>query len=831
MRLWRQLQRYGYVLIAVGIALLIIGLRQLGGLQGAELKAFDRQVRHHTSKDGLSEVVVVGITETDIRSYNRWPLSDGTVAELLAKLQTYDPKVIGLDIYRDIEHPPGQGRLQRQLAKENVYGVYDLGIGVDPDSSSPAPIGMTPDRTGFADFVADTDGVVRRNFMFASVKPDDFYSLGLRVSLHVLRDRYGPNIFDPKGTGLNIAGQLFPTLDANTGGYQNEDMAGYQVLLQYKTQNDGIRQVSLRNVLDDQVDPAWFKDKVVLIGTVAPSIKDIFFTPFTRNSSSVGMTPGVVIHAHVVNQILSIVEKKYSLIWTWNQWQEKCWILLWCLIGGGLAWHIQSLVRLLLTSAIAMLTLTAIGWGLFALDGWIPTIPPALGFSLVASATIAYQVFYRTFYDSLTSLPNRFSSIKQLQHHLDQQNDSKAMVALLLIDLGRFKAVNESLGEKVADRLLQIVAERIVYHLPKASVARVGSDQFIAILPSIHHPQTATDITEHLRSNLMDSISINGNPVKTTISIGIAFHPKGKNYPAHALLQDAYHALGKAKNKGRNSQAIFQEDMRTHSVSQFQLEMDLRDAGEDQQFQLYYQPILDLNIGKIAGFEALIRWQHPNRGLVPPIEFIEIAEDTGMILAMGEWILKEACSQVQQWQQQFPQQPPLFIGVNLSSRQFLQPNLATTIANIVHHYRLDPRGLKLELTESVAMNDVDSAIQQLTYLKDEGLHISLDDFGTGYSSLSYLHRLPIDSLKIDKSFVDRMETNQENENIVGTIVTLAQRLNLDIVAEGVETIDQARLLKGLQCQYAQGYYFSKPVPRNQATKLLSQNKIWQIDDV
>ncbi|MEM6252340.1 MAG: EAL domain-containing protein [Cyanobacteria bacterium P01_D01_bin.156] len=809
------------------MALLIISIRQVGGFQGLELKTFDRQVRHHAISEKAADVVVVGITEADIRYYNNWPLSDATVAALLAQLQTYQPAAIGLDIYRDIEHPPGRDELLQQLAVENVYGVYDVGI--DPDRNSPAPVEMPLERVGFADFVADADGIIRRHFMFASLEPNEFYALSLRLSLHVLRDRYGPDVFQPSASGINIAGKLFPTLSADMGGYHDEDMGGYQVMLQYRARKEVIRQVSLRDVLDGNVQPDWFRNKVVLVGTVAPSVKDTFFTPFNTARRSAPVTPGVVIHAQAVDQILSVVKGEYSLIWSWSQWQEKGWIIAWCLAGGVLTWHIQRLFDLIVVSAIAMLALMSIGWGLFFLGGWIPITPPAIGFALAVSFTIAYQVFYRTFYDPLTCLPNRFSSLKRLQHHLNQQSLRQPMVALLLIDLDLFKAVNESLGAKVADQLLQIIAGRILYHMPEASVARVGGDQFTAILPSITHTQEAITLTKRVRNGLSETIQINDQSVRATISIGIALHSKGQGYSAHALLQDAHRALGKAKKKGRDCHEVFNENMRTHSVSQFQLEMELRYAGEGKQFQLYYQPVIDLNTGEIAGFEALIRWQHPERGLVPPNDFIGLAEDTGLILAMGEWILNEACYQVKQWQQMFPKGQPLFVGINLSSRQFVQRDLATTIADVVQKYQLDPRGLKLELTESVAMENVESAIQQLSQLKKAGLHISLDDFGTGYSSLSYLHRLPIDCLKIDKSFVDHMETNNENEDIVGTIVALAHRLKLDIVAEGVETIEQAFLLKGLQCHYAQGYFFSKPVPMEQATQLLADHKRWSID--
>lgn len=821
--LWRWLQQYGYVLISLGIALAVIGLRQLGGLQTLELKLFDSYVHNSVTNVELPGVVVVGINEVDIR-HNHWPLSDDTVAELLERLQTYQPAAIGLDIYRDIDHPPGRERLAKQLAMENVYGVYDVGL--DPTRSNPPPKGMDPERTGFADFVVDTDGLVRRNFLFASLNPDDFYALGLQLSLHVLRDRYGPDIFKKSLEGLTIAGKLFPTLAPNTGGYQNEDMAGYQVMLQYRSKNEAIRQVSLTDVLKSEVSPAWFKDKVVLIGMVAPSLKDTFFTPLKPQTKDAATTPGVVLHAHVVSQILSVVEGEYALIWSWTQWQETLWIGVWCLLGSVLVWRIQRFVRLTLSSAIALLTLILTGWGMFLHNGWIPVVPAALGFATAVSSTISYQVFYRTFYDSLTSLPNRISSLKRLQYYLNERYGATSMVALLLIDLDLFKSVNDSLGVKVADQLLKVVAERIVRLMPTACAARLGSDQFALILPSVSHTQEAISTTAYLQKSLMDSIHIDGQPVRTTISIGIALHQKGLGYRAHDLLQDAHRALEKAKKLGRNRHEVFNETMRTQSVSQFQLEMELRHAEDDQQFELYYQPIIDLTSGKIAGFEALIRWQHPERGMVPPNKFINIAEDTGMILPLGDWILNEACHQVQQWQEQFPQS--LFMSVNLSSRQFVRKGLATQIAAIVQQYNIAPHCLKLELTESVAMENVDAAIQQLLKLKNEGFRISLDDFGTGYSSLSYLHRLPIDSLKIDKSFVDRMESISENADIVGTIVSLGHRLDLDIIAEGVETLDQAHLLKQLQCQYAQGYYFAKPLPKHQATQFLIQNKRWNI---
>ncbi|MFG6097893.1 CHASE2 domain-containing protein [Leptothoe sp. ISB3NOV94-8A] len=373
---------------ALANALIIIILKFLGVFVPLELYFYDTVTRLSVQKaQPLENIIVVGITEADIRDYNQWPLNDNTVAELLERLQSYKPTVIGLDLVRDIEHPPGQERLARQLAINNVYGIYDVGL--VPTRTISAPEGMNPSRTGFADFVADTDGVIRRNFMFASIKPDEFYALGLQLSLHFLREHYGSNIFHKSSEGLTIADTFFPTLAPNTGGYQNnEDMTGYQVMLQYQIKNEAIRQVSLTDVLENNVDSAWFENKVVLIGTVAPSIKDTLLTSLNTQSGSFSRTPGVILHAHAVTQILSSVLDKKPLIRTTPESLEISLVFICSIFGSFILRNFIQKQRdgvfLILGGTCLIVSIYSVALIYFYL--WIPVVPSAL-----AWATLTYQ--------------------------------------------------------------------------------------------------------------------------------------------------------------------------------------------------------------------------------------------------------------------------------------------------------------------------------------------------------------------------------------------------------------------------------------------------------
>jgi diguanylate cyclase (GGDEF)-like protein len=434
------------------------------------------------------------------------------------------------------------------------------------------------------------------------------------------------------------------------------------------------------------------------------------------------------------------------------------------------------------------------------------------------------QLRHNALYDGLTGLPNRTLFLELLQRSIDRaRRRSGYSFAVLFLDLNRFKVVNDSLGHTTGDKLLIELARRFKSCLrPQDTVARLGGDEFTILLEGITDLNDATRIADRVHRALAYPFNLEGHEVYTSTSIGIAWSEINYDKPED-VLRDADTAMYSAKASG-SSYAAFDRQMHARVVERLQLETDLRLALERQEFQLHYQPIMSLDTGKINGFEALIRWQHPNRGLISPGLFIPVAEENGVILPIGEWTLQEACRQMRQWERQFPERGQLTVNVNLSLKQFMQPNLVRQIEHILAETGVSPNRLNLEITESMVAENAESIVSMLLQLKtlEVGLHI--DDFGTGYSSLSHLHRFPIDALKIDRSFVSNMSADEESLEIVKTIMALAQNLGMAVTAEGVETADQLALLKGLGCKLSQGYYFSRPVDAQKATALILSEK-------
>jgi EAL domain-containing protein (putative c-di-GMP-specific phosphodiesterase class I) len=354
----------------------------------------------------------------------------------------------------------------------------------------------------------------------------------------------------------------------------------------------------------------------------------------------------------------------------------------------------------------------------------------------------------------------------------------------------------------------------------------MGGDEFTVLLEDIIELGDATQIAERIQQTLTIPFNLNGHEVFTTVSIGIAISTIGYDRPED-LLRDADSTMYRAKALGKARCEVFDQSMHDRAMERLQLEIDLRGAIERQELQVYYQPIVSLNSGKVAGFEALLRWQHPTRGFVSPSEFIPIAEETGLIISIGWWVLQQSCWQMRTWSEQFLHKPPLIISVNLSGKQLSQTNLVEKIQHILRDTGLCPESLKLEITESVLVENADAAAAKIKQLKALGIKLSIDDFGTGYSSLSYLHRLPIDTLKIDRSFVNHVDCDPEKIEIIRTIVALAWNLGMDIVAEGVETKKQMFQLQALRCEYAQGYLFSKAVDSQMAEILISSPPEWK----
>lgn len=434
---------------------------------------------------------------------------------------------------------------------------------------------------------------------------------------------------------------------------------------------------------------------------------------------------------------------------------------------------------------------------------------------------IEEQLAHNAYHDALTGLPNRLLFVDRLQQVLARhQRYPKEQFAVLFLDLDRFKVINDSLGHLVGDQLLIEIAKRIQSCLRLGdTVARLGGDEFTILLDSIHHVDDAIAVAERIQAAIQIPLCLNHHEIFTTASIGIALNEVRDMQPEE-LLRNADTALYQAKERGKARHAVFNVEMYDQAVALLQLETDLRWAIERQELRVYYQPIISLATGQITGFEALVRWLHPERGLISPAEFIPVAEETGLITQIGQWVLHKSCQQLHQWQTHFPNSASLTISVNLSSKQLSQVNFVAHIDHILEQTQLTPQSLKLEITESAIMERPDAAANVLEQLRQRGIQLCVDDFGTGYSSLAYLHRFPIDVLKIDRSFTQQMDKQAEGFAIVRAIVTLAENLGLCVVAEGIETAEQLAQLQDLQCDYGQGYFFSTPLNEQAAETLL-----------
>lgn len=426
-------------------------------------------------------------------------------------------------------------------------------------------------------------------------------------------------------------------------------------------------------------------------------------------------------------------------------------------------------------------------------------------------------------HDALTGLPNRTLFLDRLQVSFARASRNfKTKFAVLYLDFDRFKLVNDNFGHLIGDKLLIEISHRLKSIMRESdTIARLGGDEFTMLVEEISSSDEAVQVAERIRKEMAKPFDLNGQDFFATISIGIANWSRDYDQPEF-LLRDADTALYQAKRSGRDGYKVFDKEMHQRALRLLQIETDLRYAIERNEFFLVYQPIVDLIDQKLCGFEALLRWQHPIHGLVPPLEFISIAEETGQILQIGEWVLREACTQLNNWRSKSETSKDLWMSVNVSTKQFTQTDLVSLVAGILEETNLDPNCLKLEVTESAMVENIDFAVDVMSSLKKLGLKLSIDDFGTGYSSLSYLHRLPLSSLKIDRSFVNQMSESVENQEIIKTIVSLAQSLRLEIIAEGVENSSQMKQLKELDCEFGQGYYFAKPLEAKKAESLVDE---------
>jgi diguanylate cyclase (GGDEF)-like protein len=417
----------------------------------------------------------------------------------------------------------------------------------------------------------------------------------------------------------------------------------------------------------------------------------------------------------------------------------------------------------------------------------------------------------------LTGLPNRTLALDRIDQALRRRD--AGTVAVLALDVDRFKLVNDSLGHAAGDELLIALSTRVRDVLrPGDTVARFGGDEFIVVCDGVDGPQGAIAIAERLARAIAEPLLLGSGVHFVSASIGIAVGGRPDDTP-ESLLRDADAAMYRVKESGRGGYELFDEHLREQVLNRVRIEGKLRGALERDELRVQYQPIVDARSGRPVSVEALVRWQHPDRGLIPPSEFIPVAEETGLIAELGRWVLGEACSQVAAWQREFG--VPLGLAVNVSGRQLARPGFAAEVARIAERSGLIAGTLGLEITESVLIEEADAPMAALAQLRQHGLRLSLDDFGTGYSSLSYLKRFPLDSLKLDRSFIRGLGSGEEDRAIVEAVVTMARTLGLDVVAEGVETERQLAEVRALECPFAQGYLFARPLPPAAMTDLLS----------
>lgn len=423
-------------------------------------------------------------------------------------------------------------------------------------------------------------------------------------------------------------------------------------------------------------------------------------------------------------------------------------------------------------------------------------------------------IYHMAYYDNLTDLPNRKFFTNMLHSAITDAHEHKILIAVMLLDLDQFKIINDTFGHSTGDELLKQIAHRLKKHLSEGLVARWGGDEFAILCTHLISKEEAAMFAHGVLEIVKPLFRLEGYDVQITTSIGIALYPKD-GQDSETLLKNADTALHTIKSKNRNVYAFYIPEMNDSSLAKLSLEQELRRAVDNKDFVVYYQPQVDLTNGDIIGMEALIRWNHPIRGLIPPGLFIPLAEETKLIIPIGEWVLRTACAQTKAWLN--AGYPPMMISVNLSACQFEKEDLVETISTILAETGLPPEYLDVEITESMTM-DVNRSLKTLSKLKDLGVHISIDDFGTGYSSLSYLKNFPIDRLKVDRSFVNSITS--ASEPITSTIIAMSHNLNLNVIAEGVETELQLSFLQEKCCNQAQGFLFYKPVPAEEFEKIL-----------
>lgn len=844
-RLPRGVQKLGgFLLSSSSIYLLIFGLRWLGWLQPSEWAAFDLFIQLRPEEPVDERVIIVGVQESDIRYLGKWPASDRILAKTLRKISAQKPRVIGLDLYRDIPVDQGYSELEQVFkSTPNLLGI-EKSIGDRFNATiAPPPALKALGQVAANDVIVDPDGRLRRALLYPMPEGNrGLPSLGLALALAYLKDQ-GITPQTSASGNLQLGNVEFIPFESNDGGYIRADSGGHQILMNYHGASQKFRHVSLEDVLEDRLPANLMRDRIVLIGAKAASLNDVFYTPYSSNfSNSPTQISGVEFQANIVKLVLGSVFEQRPLFKVWPDLGEEIWIAVWAVMGAAIVGISGN--RRLLWLGIMVLgasgALIAVSYCLFLGGWWIPITPPLLAYfsAMLVMQSYIYVSRLRELnsalshsiellahdasHDALTGLPNRSLFMDRVEHAIEyRKRHPSYMFAIFFLDLDRFKMINDSFGHHIGDLFLQAIADILRGCLRSIDmVARLGGDEFTILVDDIQDASEALIVADRILQRFFTPIEINGESVFPSASIGIVISTcEYKN--CGDILRDADIAMYRAKSEGKGRYVLFDQEMYEQTLRLTQLESELRHALEHQEFELYYQPIVLLENYQLSGFEALIRWKNPKRGFISPIEFIPLAEDTGLIVAIGDWVLKEACQQLKSWQNQFGEATNLKMSINLSSHQIQKADLIDKLDLVLAETGVNGNAIRLEITESTLMDQGELTIAKLSQLRARNIQLSIDDFGQGYSSLSYLHRFPINILKIDRAFVEQMTEGNEHIEIVRTITMLAHTLNMSVVAEGVETQHQVDILKSLGCEFGQGYLFSHPLSAIAAEQTIS----------
>ncbi|MFP4276115.1 MAG: putative bifunctional diguanylate cyclase/phosphodiesterase [Wenzhouxiangella sp.] len=794
--------------------LAVVLLEHSGVLERSELHAFDALLRSIPDQGPDERLLIASITEADTARHG-YPLDDVTLARILANILKYQPRAVGIDLYRHIEYPPGTALLEAQLRSPQVVGIRY--VGTDPAIGQvPASPMLPSERVGFSDLVVDSDGIVRRALIYVGGDPG-FFSFALRTVLVGLT----PAAIDFRvgDEALYFGDQAIPRLSKFSGGYSQVDNAGYQTVLRYRSRRQPAEVISISDLLEGAVQREQVEGRIVLIGRTEVGLADQFYSPYSAIMEDEYFTmSGVAVHAHIISQLLDVAEGRPGQYSFMSRIGEVGWMLFWTTLAAALAWSIRQPVLLLLSAPLVPLAIAVVGWFAVARLFWPPLVAPGLAAVLGSTIVGISKYLYRSTHDPVTGLPDRNAFLQRIRA-AQGASWRDGVIAVAFLDIDRFQVINKAMGHAAGDRLLGMLSSRLQNWLGGSrDLARIGGDQFAVVLRELDRSAVAERIRE-MRQLLSEPVQLDRRKLSIAVSVGVAYAKKKAPQKPEMLLRDAHTAMYRAKARKEVLLETYSSDMGDQALARLELESELFNAEHDKEFFLVYQPIMHLQTGALIGFEALLRWQSPQRGLVGPEAFIPILEETGMIVPLGEWVLETACRQLAEWRS-CNAETALKMHVNLSVRQISEPGLLDAVRQSLERAGLPASALSLEFTESMIMRDIESIHELMTSLKSMGVGLAIDDFGTGYSSLSYLHRFPLDTLKIDKSFVRHLSRISEDRNIVHTIIAIGDQLGMTLVAEGIENKDQADMLYEAGCHFGQGFLYSRPLTYDLAAELV-----------